>query len=230
MPPPRSVPTPCCVPFEEELHRRRIEALVLAGKISQAREHYDYFTRFCSRELGHKPSLELEQLLKPVKDQSLDTETELHSIRQKLLEPASAWGDFFCRPKLFQSICRLEARRLERSRNTSYLCQFLLKSTTGDQTAGELSHFCHFLEEVLLNCLHKSDVVCHWSRGHYLALLSGLTAAGAAKLAGRIVSLFDQKCGTTRIRLHTAILPLLQSSPEQEPAKSLKSDLFVTPL
>ena len=77
----------------------------------------------------------------------------------------------------------------------------------------------------MLNCLHKSDVVCHWSRGHYLALLSGLTAAGAAKLAGRIVSLFDQKCGTTRIRLHTAILPLLQAH-TGKPAKSLKSDLL----
>ena len=82
------------VPFEEELHLRQIEALALGGKTSQAREHYEYITRYFTRELGVKPSLDVEELLLPAEEEIPNTVDALSAIRKKLAKPDSVKGAF----------------------------------------------------------------------------------------------------------------------------------------
>jgi len=200
-------------PFEEELHLRQIEALVLGGKIKQAREHYEYINRFFTRELGVKPSLDVEQLLPRSVEQLLNTVDDIPPIRQKLMEPAGMRGAFFCGPSLFQSICRLELRCLELNGNTSYLCRFFLKHKEGEaKKENIMNHYDHVLEEVLLNYLRKNDIICRWDHDQYLVLFSNMNAATANKIAKRIVSQFQKKCGAGATGLlHSKILPLHQA-------------------
>jgi len=200
-------------PFEEELHLRQIEALVLGGRIKQAREHYEYINRYLACELGVKPSLDVEQLLLRSEERLLGTVGDFPSIRQTLVEPAGVRGAFFCGPGLFQSICRLESRNLERGGNTPYLCQFFFKHTEGKKIkANKLNHFRYRLEEVLLNCLRKGDVVCRWNDGQYLVLLSNLNVANANKVVKRILSQFQKRCGISATSLlHSEILPLIHT-------------------
>ena len=122
-------------------------------------------------------------------------------------------GCFLCGPGLFQSICRLESRSLERGGNTPYLCQFFFKHTEGKKIkANKLNHFRYRLEEVLLNCLRKGDVVCRWNDGQYLVLLSNLNVANANKVVKRILSQFQKRCGISATSLlHSEILPLIHT-------------------
>ncbi len=211
-------------PFEEELHLRQIEALALGGKTSQAREHYEYITRYFTRELGVKPSLDVEELLLPAEEEIPNTVDALSAIRKKLAKPDSVKGAFLCGPGLFQPICRLESRRLERSGYMAYLCQFSFRPKGGERAkANELNQFCYELEKVLLNCLRKGDVVCRWNHDQYLVLLSNLNAANARKVAKRVLSHFQKECGASATGLlHCMILPLLQTSPGRKSVRQGK--------
>jgi hypothetical protein len=171
-----------------------------------------------------KPSLDVEELLLPAEEEIPNTVDALSAIRKKLAKPDSVKGAFLCGPGLFQPICRLESRRLERSGYMAYLCQFSFRPKGGERAkANELNQFCYELEKVLLNCLRKGDVVCRWNHDQYLVLLSNLNAANARKVAKRVLSHFQKECGASATGLlHCMILPLLQTSPGRKSVRQGK--------
>jgi len=169
--------TACMIePFEEELHLHLLDALIEEGNTSQAKAHYEYVTSMFCRELGVKPSPEMREIYRRIKQHYSDVESDLSSLQERMRQAQETAGVFLCAPDVFCFLYELEQRRAERVGQSIFLSLLTLKRTNAERlTPQSINESMETIKEVLLTSLRKGDVACRWNDTQYLLLLAGLS-------------------------------------------------------
>lgn len=195
--------------FEEELHLRYMEALIEEGKMSQARDHYQYITALLYREFGAKPSSAMQSLYRRVKISAAERDHGYEDIRELLKDSQENRGALLCDADSFELICRLEQRRAKRESRPLFVATLTL---TGPDfrlpPPGELQEAMEKLKRVLLYNLRCGDVVSPWNESQFVILLSGVQSTQAEAILSRLTGLFNKSNPTDMVVPRGSLHPL----------------------
>ncbi len=176
--------------FEEDLHALFIEALIEQKKNARAKAHYDYVMNLFLQELGVRPGPELSSIFANIEKKIFPVE-DLGIIQESLGIRKEAEGSYYCDPDFFQRLCRLEERRVKRSRETIFLISLSL--VQGDGLTPEkptLEAGAELLRSILRKTLRRGDVFCRWSDAQFLVLLLGIGEENVSTIVERIEDRF----------------------------------------
>jgi hypothetical protein len=176
-------------PYVEGLQIMLMKALLGAGELKAAAEHYGYCSSFLYKELGVKPSEEWKSLYKQLR------EPETQSTRKRILEGnievfMKDSGPLVCEPDFFWNFILFERRRLTRLGGESSLIIFELRNdhTNNDDKTVESGFF--ELESIVYQRLRKCDITCRLDGCHLAILLPFTGVDGGKTTASYIKNIF----------------------------------------
>lgn len=186
--------------YEEELHIRFMESLIGKGKTKEAQNHYELYTSMLYKQFGIKPTSELQQIYKLLKNNG----AELSSGEAAELYPAdeNSTGAFYCDRNIFNSIFILEKRRSERTGQIVFIVSLTVNENT--------SIFNDF-RKCLIKSLRKGDVVATWDNNTILVLLPKLEYKQIIAIMDRIINQFNTDNNNNnnnidvKVKIHTAL-------------------------
>lgn len=192
-------------PYEEELHTKFMEALLAAGKVKQARVHYEYITSLLYREFGVKPSQEMLNVYKRIQAKSIAESPEIAALQEDMTEEKTD-GAFICSRDVFRSIYKLERRRSERTKQAVYFGSIAPVAGGKQGLRRNRGKVMDDLENVLVKSLHRGDVVTRWDDSQFALILPGVDEQQAQSVMERIVKQFS---AFHDIELKKKALPIL---------------------
>lgn len=180
--------------FEEAFHRVLLCALTAMGSYQRAMAHYEHICGLFYRELGVKPSEELQELYQDLVQNTLQAETNLETVKEELQETSLKQGVFFCEYEVFKNIYQLQARVAERTGQSVFLLLLTACGTDGEPLSPKaLSSGMDQLQSCLLRSLRRSDVASRCSATQFVVMLSALSAENGLMVQQRIVSRFTKE-------------------------------------
>lgn len=196
-------------PNDEALHARLIHALIDQGKVPQAQAHYESISAQLYRVLGVKPSRELKEVYRRIRDASGDQRPTLSTIQCELSEKIINASAFYCDTDTFHTLCMVESRRILRSGRSVLLLlltlstpEHLVPDTVTVQTAMTT------LINVLISNLRMGDVLTRWGETQCLVMLHSLPLEDGDRVADRLKSAFYRAHLGSPVVLHSSIEPL----------------------
>lgn len=196
-------------PFAEEMQLRFLKALAEQQKFSLAIAEYQKITELYYQELGMQPSEKFRARYREITEHVDYAKSDLITIKEDLRETLNEEGAFFCDYDAFKHIYRLEARSLERSGQSVFVCLFTLnpgpENTFSKQNR---ERAMSQLKEALTGCLRRGDVIARYSATQYVAMLPTLTEENSVFVTKRIRQKFAGLCSRKKIELEIQALPL----------------------
>lgn len=192
-------------PYEEEINLHYLEALLREGRTQQAQNHYTYISKKFYQDLGIKPSTAIQNIMQSYdkKDYILD----LSGIQNQLIENYDEMGAFICTSGIFKEIYKLERRRGERLGIAVFLALITMDVDMSSMEPPSLERCMANLENYLIKCLRKSDVIARWSINQYILMLPGMSMEQGEKIMQRIKAVYNKNhVETIRTELQ-AVLP-----------------------
>lgn len=196
-------------PYDEELHRELIYALVNTGAKQSALSHYEKVKETFYREFGLNLSEDLVELYKQIIAESNDYEVDLSIIKEQLQEEAAP-GAFYCEYALFKEIYRLMTRMLERNGQSVYLCLISVTDKNGKRIVNtkKQSEVAGKLRTAIQFSLRRGDVFTRYSVSQYLVLLSAINYENTEMVLGRIQANFRRDNPNLAVRLVKSSRPV----------------------
>lgn len=190
--------------YEEDLHIRYLEALLEEGKLKQALAHYDTVTIAFFREMGIKPSPELNGLYRRMQCEDAEGfELDVTLLQEGLSGRREVKGAYSCNPEMFRYFYKLERNRCQRSGYPVVLALFALTRPDDSLPPPEVLHpLMEQLQESLFKNLRKGDIVCRWNEAQFLLLLPGLKVAQSNAVLKRIEQSFGDGYKQENITIH----------------------------
>ncbi len=199
-------------PFEDNLHRNYIQALINSEQKARARRHFHQTNTLFQEELGVDLGFDIEDLINNNNgSDSAPTDTTWTELQELMEKKDCEQGAFLCDGDNFRMIFQLEERRAERNIRRSSLVSLQLISSTGRKVSREeLTRRSIILKETLLNILRKGDVICPNKPGEFFLLLVDVNPDKVDKILNRIADRFYQAIQDQEIRINVKHRPLLQ--------------------
>lgn len=192
-------------PFDEDIHALLLETLAHTGDWTAAQEHYQAINDELWQEFGVRCSPRIEtifqrfqQRMAPKKDLTAKV-VALEEIQHDLARREEAFGPFVCDQDTFRILCRLEKRRMVRTKEPVMLGSVQLHSDK--HRSGILDGPGLLMEEVLRSCLRTGDVICRWDDEQFLMILPRLQPADSQAVVERIQQRFLQQRPPKGIRV-----------------------------
>lgn len=182
-------------PYEEGLHIALIENLMNMGRIKEAIDNYNTYTSMLYKQFGIKPTAELLQVYKMLKNSAELNSSE--TTENQLINENTA-GAFYCDRKLFNSIFILERRRSERTGHIVFVVSISVNEST--------SVFNSFRKS-LIKSLRKGDVVTTWDSNVLLVLLPRMDYKQIITIMDRIINQFKKNAVDydIKVKVNTAL-------------------------
>lgn len=193
-------------PYEEDIHRYYLKALINEGRIKQARNHYTYTANKFFQDLGIKPSADLQKIVQSAGSQQPEG-LDLNSIQNHLQERTDNQGAFVCDTEVFKEIYKLERRRGERLGLSVFMALVSIMDYTQQNDTSIVKKGMEYLEDFLVRSLRKGDVVARWSSNQYVLMLPGLAYEQGEKVMERIKNGFHKT--NRQLTMTTEIQPVL---------------------
>lgn len=195
--------------FDEQLHILYLRALLCQGKHAAALGHYEKATDFLYRNLGARPSPELQSLYRDIMDELKSPETDLLQIQKSLGEEARAEGAFYCELGFFKYAYRLFARMAHRTGISVHLLLFSLFNRDGAEIELEaLSDAAEQLKTDIQINLRRADILTRYSASQLLLLVPQASYEDCIMIGERISSAFGKHYRLRNLRLVCRIQPL----------------------
>lgn len=180
--------------FEEGFHAVLLRALTAMEAYPRAMAHYERVNRLFYRELGVKPSEDLQQLYQELVQNTMQPKTDLETIKKDLRETSLEQGAFFCEYDVFKNIYQLKARIAERTGQSVFLLLLTAAGAEGEPLSPKLlSSSMDRLQDCLLQSLRRSDVAARCSATQFVAMLSSLTQENGLLVQQRILNRFQKE-------------------------------------
>ena len=197
-------------PYDEELHRELIYALVNTGAKQSALMHYEKVKEMFYHEFGIDLSEDLVELYKQIISENNDYQVDLSVITAQLQEDATP-GAFYCEYALFKEIYRLIVRMLERNGQSAYLCLISVADKNGKRIANtkKQSEAVGRLRTTIQYSLRRGDVFTRYSVSQYLVLLPSINYENTQMVLDRILANFKRDNPGMTIKLQTASQPVI---------------------
>lgn len=193
-------------PYEEDIHRYYLRALVNEGRIKQARNHYTYTANKFYQDLGIKPSADLQRIIQAAGTRQPEG-LDLNSIQNHLRENADNQGAFVCDTEVLKEIYKLERRRGERLGLSIFMALVTIMDDTQRNDTSIVKKGMEQLENFLVNSLRKGDVIARWSSNQYILMLPGLAYEQGEKVMERIKNGFNK--ANRHLTMTTEIQPVM---------------------
>ena len=178
-------------PYREDLHYAIMGHLLDAGRHNEATTQYHTYARMMKDEFGLEPSHEARALYSMIQHNG-------QSLSAAVDDEDASGGAFVCHRELFESICQVERRRRDRSRQPVTM---MMVSLIG---RGVSEHACRYLS-IVASSLRKGDVISQWDADKIAICLWGTEETGA-KVVGRRIKNSIEKAGRTRVSIDYEIL------------------------
>ena len=197
-------------PYDEDLHRELIDALVRTGAKQSALNHYEKVKELFYHEFGINLSEDLVELYKQIIDETNDAQMDLSFIASRLQEDMVP-GAFYCEYALFKEIYRLMTRMMERSGQSAYLClvsmtdkngKWIVNTKKQNEAVGRLRTAIQF-------SLRRGDVFTRYSVSQYLILLSSINYENTEMVLRRITDNFKRDNPNLAVKLVTSNQPIV---------------------
>lgn len=197
-------------PYDEDLHRELIQALVHTGARQSALSHYEKVKELFYQEFGLNLSDELVELYKQIIEESNDYQMDLSVVMTQLQEE-SAPGAFYCEYALFKEIYRLISRMLERNGQSVYLCMISVTDKNGKRIVNtkKQNEAVGKLRTAIQFSLRRGDVFTRYSVSQYLVLLSGINYENTEMVLERIQMNFKRDNPNLSVKLVTGNRPIV---------------------
>ena len=197
-------------PYDEDLHRELIDALVRTGAKQSALNHYEKVKELFYHEFGINLSEDLVELYKQIIDETNDAQMDLSSIASRL-QVELAPGAFNCEYALFKEIYRLMTRMMERSGQSVYLCLVSVTEKNGKHIVNtkKQNEAVGRLRTAIQFSLRRGDVFTRYSVSQYLILLSSINYENTEMVLRRITDNFKRDNPNLAVKLVTSNQPIV---------------------
>ena len=197
-------------PYDEDLHRELIDALVRTGAKQSALNHYEKVKELFYHEFGINLSEDLVELYKQIIDETNDAQMDLSSIASRLQEELAP-GAFYCEYALFKEIYRLMTRMMERSGQSVYLCLVSVTDKNGKHIVNtkKQNEAVGRLRTAIQFSLRRGDVFTRYSVSQYLILLSSINYENTEMVLRRITDNFKRDNPNLAVKLVTSNQPIV---------------------
>lgn len=180
-------------PYEEDAHYYLIYSLYQSGNQHMAMEHYQHVCDMFYNEFAITPSLRFKDLYKLISDKKHGITMDLSIIQELLMEGFTDKGAFCCEPSVFRDIYQLEARAIERTGDSIYLCLLTISSLKGDLLKPAVqTRAMDELGEAIRTSLRRGDIYSRYSVSQYLMLLPTATYENGEMVLKRIIRNFKK--------------------------------------
>lgn len=197
-------------PYDEDLHRELIDALVRTGAKQSALDHYEKVKELFYHEFGINLSEDLVELYKQIIDETNDAQMDLSFIASRLQEDMVP-GAFYCEYALFKEIYRLMTRMMERSGQSVYLCLVSVTEKNGKHIVNtkKQNEAVGRLRTAIQFSLRRGDVFTRYSVSQYLILLSSINYENTEMVLRRITDNFKRDNPNLAVKLVTSNQPIV---------------------
>ncbi len=197
-------------PYDEDLHRELIDALVRTGAKQSALNHYEKVKELFYHEFGINLSEDLVELYKQIIDETNDAQMDLSFIASRLQEDMVP-GAFYCEYALFKEIYRLMTRMMERSGQSAYLCLVSVTDKNGKRIVNtkKQNEAVGRLRTAIQFSLRRGDVFTRYSVSQYLILLSSINYENTEMVLNRITDKFKHDNPNMAVQLVTSNHPIV---------------------
>ena len=172
-------------PFEEEIQYYLINSLVKQNKIMKAKLHYQYILNLFSLN-KIKLSSHISNLLEKVNPAKEKQNEEIRIIKSKLSSFGSTEGLCLVDKKSFNYFSWVSIRKKEREESPVFLLSVSLNIDLDEINKKDFQEILDYLENIFLNTLRHSDVICRWTKIQYLILFTGVKLMGIQEIINRI--------------------------------------------
>nr|WP_314463571.1 BTAD domain-containing putative transcriptional regulator [uncultured Clostridium sp.] len=181
-------------PYGEDAHYYLIYALYQSGNQMMSLEHYKRVNDMFYNEFAITPSIRFKELYKMISDKKHGITMDLSTIREILLEGGTNKGAFCCEPSVFRDIYQLEARAIERTGDSIFLCLLTISNLKGDLLKPAVqTRAMDELGSSIRNSLRRGDVYSRYSVSQYLMLLPTATYENGEMVLKRIIQNFKKE-------------------------------------
>ena len=197
-------------PYDEDLHRELIDALVRTGAKQSALNHYEKVKELFYHEFGINLSEDLVELYKQIIDETNDAQMDLSFIASRLQEELAP-GAFYCEYALFKEIYRLMTRMMERNGQSVYLCLVSVTEKNGKHIVNtkKQNEAVGRLRTAIQFSLRRGDVFTRYSVSQYLILLSSINYENTEMVLRRITDNFKRDNPNLAVKLVTSNQPIV---------------------
>ncbi|MCL1805321.1 MAG: winged helix-turn-helix domain-containing protein [Clostridiales bacterium] len=187
-------------PYEEALYEYLIQALMINGELTKAKEHYRQFSDLMEKAFGAKPSEEFRSLSQGMWEAEGE-EFNLFDIKRRLDGETMRKGAFFCTTDTFNQIYQLDKRSDERMKFPVFLGLITLANKDRAPEDKIIKSSVISLRQCLMRTLRAGDIVSQYSKNQFLLLLSAYENKDAEAALVRVRRLFSQEPEGSRFDL-----------------------------
>ncbi|WP_027400335.1 AfsR/SARP family transcriptional regulator [Anaerovorax odorimutans] len=173
-------------PFDETNHILLIKALLSNKNQKKAIEHYEVVYNLFQKELGIKPSQEINKLYYDMMNRELDFEKDISVINKDLKEAEELGGALLCNYEMFKKIYRLQARAMARLNNSIFIVLLTIEVNPNNYETRIEPEIIEKIKDIILASLRKDDVVTQYSNKQFLIMLANLTRKNINAVLNRI--------------------------------------------
>lgn len=178
--------------LEEKIHYYLILGLFRSGKAQAALTQYENILRLLYNDFGINPSEELKALYQEIIKAENSTQVDLNIIQQDLVEKQAKPMAYECDYSIFQHLYQIQARSMERTGLTFFLCLLTLKSSAQTKKGSQISTGMDRLSRVLAHSLRCGDVFSRYSKNQYIVLLPSASYENSTLICERILKNFER--------------------------------------
>lgn len=166
----------CCTattidPYDEFIQYHFILSLYYSGKQHAAITQYNTCINMYYNNFGIEPSDQMKNLHKEITKLKKNPQADLNVIQEDLIESENKKGAYLCDNSIFKHLYRIQARSMERTGHSFFICLFTIDSV-GSDNKQVLSIAMQRLEEVIRYSLRSEDTYSRYSINQYIVLFS----------------------------------------------------------
>lgn len=212
-------------PYSEDLNAALIHALDRVGSSDAALQHYNHISQLLLDDFGISSSAKLFSAYRSISKSSGALETDLHTIRDDLIEDGIT-GPYRCGYDMFRQFYRLKARENLRSGQAIQLALLTLTAaySSSPPTQGKRSKATCMekLDSALSSSLRLGDVYAKFSPSQYILLLQSTDRENGMDVLDRVIANYNNASPRSKFFLQSSILPILPAnhSPFFDPVKN----------
>jgi len=179
---------------DESLNVILIRSMILQKKQSAALAQYKRTVDMLYRDLGVRPSEELQSLYPLVTNEEKNWEQDIDSIMDSMRGELSPKEAFFCGFDLFKNIYQLESRRAKRTGSCLHVALVTVTGPGGTQLSETVREkVMNQVQTIVASTLRQSDVVTRYSKCQYMIMLPGANLENSELVMNRIVRAYQNR-------------------------------------
>lgn len=187
-------------PYQHEFHSLILETLQENGYHRQALKYYQKIQNIYGAE---EVPARLTELCQSIAKESGEVELNLNRLQEELQLSDRMFGAFYCEYPIFQNICNLQRRLLQRQDTRFYLGLVSLTDINDHVIHGDiLPQAMEAVQEILVLELRSGDVITRYGESAFALLLVMQEQQQGSVVSSRLEKRFRAQYPAMPVKLH----------------------------